>query len=206
MIPTWLEAKKFMCHYGDTYETAKAGVGLAECAARTAGIIASRKPDLLILAGFAGAYEGRGIQKGETVLVKRENSSDLGSCCGTDFRPLSKAGQDPKFNYYDCPGTIPDIFPQVISNSVNVAAIGRRNNLLMDGAIENMEGAAFFSVCNAMEVPFLELRTVSNIVGEGPRDWLKEEASELLSEAIIRLIDTLTENNNVLCNKAYLPH
>lgn len=205
MIPTWLEARKFITRYGETYETVKAGVGLAECAARTAGIIKNRKPDLIILAGFAGAYPDRGISKGETVLVERENSSDLGSCNGTEFRPLPKSGLDPAYNFYDCPGPVPDLFRKVVSNSVNIAALGRKNDLLMDGEIENMEGAAFFAVCRSMYVPFLELRTISNIVGDRPEEWLMGEASEILSDSLATLLDNLSTENNVLY-RAELTH
>lgn len=199
MIPTWAEAKRFITRYGDICETAKAGIGLAECGARTAGIIASRKPDMLILAGFAGAYEGRGITKGETVLVMRENSSDLGSFGGKGFMPLSKDGGDPMHNYYDCPAPLPEIFPKVTSNSVNTAM--RCGDAPFGAEIENMEGAAFFAVCNILDIPFLEIRTISNMVGEERSRWIMDEAAELLSEGIKKTLDHIEENTQTFFGK-----
>lgn len=192
MFPTWLEARKFMRRYGETYEAAKAGVGLAECAARTAKIITERKPGTLILAGLAGAYEGRGIKKGETVLVERENSSELGSLQGDFFRPISKSSDDPSENYYICNTAVPPVFRKVTSNSVNICAVGHHNDLLMEGAIENMEGASFFAVCNALGIKGIEIRTICNFVGEAPTQWIIEEATENLAVNLKKLLDALT--------------
>ncbi len=191
MFPTWVEAKDFVREYGDLYETVKAGIGLAECAARTAKVISERKPDILILAGFAGAYADSNLQKGDTVIVERENSFDLGSLHGGSFRPLPKSGGDPKFNYYTCGTALPATLRRVTSNTVNIAALGRGNGLLPCAEIENMEGAAFFAVCNALKVRFAQIRTISNIVGEGPAEWIFDEAAANLSDGVKKFIAQL---------------
>lgn len=191
MIPTWLEAREFMKLHGETYEVVKAGVGLAECAARTADIISRRKPDLLILAGFAGAYLGKGLRKGQSVLVSRENSRDLGSLRGNDFHPISKDGGTPSDNFYLCKYPLPNIFPSVVSNSVNMAAINHGNDLLMGGDIENMEGASFFAVCNALGVRSMELRIITNIVGAPLKEWIIDEAPGILAEDLRKLIGNI---------------
>jgi adenosylhomocysteine nucleosidase/futalosine hydrolase len=185
MFPTWLEAKDFVLAHGDEYETVRAGIGLAECAARTAKVIAERKPDMLILAGFAGAYPAGNLAKGDTVLVERENSFDLGSLRDDTFRPLSKSDGDAALNYYMCHTLLPDTFRRVTSNTVNIANLGRGNSLLPSAEIENMEGAAFFAVCNAMRTRFAEIRTISNIAGEDPSQWIFREAAARLAKAVI---------------------
>jgi adenosylhomocysteine nucleosidase/futalosine hydrolase len=191
MFPTWLEAKNFALDSGPKYETVKAGVGLAECAARTAKVICERKPGLLILAGFAGVYAGSGLTKGDTVLVERENSFDLGSLRGDAFRPLSQSGGDPALNYYTCRTSLPGTFRGVTSNSVNTAALNRGNDRLPRAEIENMEGAAFFAVCNALRVNFAEIRTISNVVGEDPSRWIFDEAAARLADSVKKFIDML---------------
>ncbi len=216
MFPTWPEASDFVLAHGEKYETVKAGVGLAECAARTAKVIAERRPDTLILAGFAGVY-GRsadgplgggkvqgsgdrpqnsgvavsGLRKGDVVLVERENSFDLGSLQGGTFRPLAKSGGDPPLNFYPCPSPLPLVFTRVTSNTVNIASAGHGNGLLPDAEIENMEGAAFFAVCGALHVRCAEIRVVSNIVGEPTSQWIMAEAAARLAEGVSRFIDTL---------------
>ncbi len=187
MFPTWSEAKYFVMDHGEEFEIVKAGVGLAECAARTAKCIVERKPDLLILAGFAGAYAGSGLEKGETVLVERENCFDLGSLRGDVFRPLSKSGDDPALNYYTCGTLLPDTFRKVTSNTVNTIAPNCGNGLLPRAGIENMEGAAFFAVCNALRVECAEIRTISNFVGEDPSEWIMDEAAARLADGVEKL-------------------
>lgn len=191
MFPTWPEAKDFVLTSGNEYETVMAGVGLAECAARTAKVISDRKPDLIILAGFAGAYPASSLKKGDTVLVEQENSFDLGSLQGGAFHPLTKSGGNPAMNYYICSTPLPEIFRRVTSNTVNTAAPGHGNALLSRAEVENMEGAAFFAVCDALRVGFAEIRTISNIVGEPPSQWNFPESASLLAAGVKKFVDRL---------------
>ncbi|MFA6334491.1 MAG: futalosine hydrolase [Bacteroidales bacterium] len=58
--------------------------------------------------------------------------------------------------------------------------------------IESMEGAAFFYVCIQEKIPFIELRSVSNEVGERNRkSWNIPLALESLKEANKRLLGAL---------------
>ena len=54
MYPTWGEARPFMLgSAGGTAEVWRCGIGAVECAARTAGVLAARRPDFILLAGIA---------------------------------------------------------------------------------------------------------------------------------------------------------
>ena len=140
------------------------GVGMAECAAATARLLAEERPDLVILAGIAGSYTDD-LEVGETVAVATETVADLGrysgkadGCTGGAFTPLFQ-------KTYAAP-LLPEGFRAVRSNTVDMAG----GVLLASGTIvaeiENMEGAAFLAVCAAMGIPAMEVRTVSNRVGE----------------------------------------
>ncbi len=60
--------------------------------------------------------------------------------------------------------------------------------------IESMEGAAFFYVCILEEVPFIELRSVSNEVGERDRaKWNIPLALDSLKRANKKLLEALAE-------------
>lgn len=50
--------------------------------------------------------------------------------------------------------------------------------------IENMEGAAFFDVCLREQIPFWELRAISNTVGEPFGQWNIPLATDALARAI----------------------
>lgn len=191
LFPTAMEAEPFTLKYGGRAGLEICGIGLTECAAATARIIAEKKPDLLILAGIAGAYKGKGLQKGDTVLVTREISADLGSMTDGGFRPLPKSGGSMTGNFYDCPTPLPDIFPKAVSNSVNTAATPCIAETGAEAAIENMEGAAFFAVCGALGTPFAEIRTVSNYVGEPRTQWTIPQAVGKLADGVAALLEEL---------------
>ncbi len=130
------------------------GVGMAECAAATAKLIAEEKPGLMILAGIAGTYSD-GIEIGETVVVESEVIADLGRYDGTFTELYQKT--------YLTPVTVPG-YRTVRSNTTNCA--GAVISLPVKADIENMEGAAFFAMCGSFNVPAMEVRTISNRVGE----------------------------------------
>lgn len=131
------------------------GVGMAECAATTAKVIAEDKPDLMILAGIAGAYSN-GLAVGDTVAVESEVVADMGR--------LSDGGFTGLFQKTYTATALPDGYKAVKSNTTNCA--GAIIAQPAEAAVENMEGAAFFSVCGLFGVPAMEIRTVSNRVGE----------------------------------------
>ncbi|MFA5713555.1 MAG: futalosine hydrolase [Bacteroidales bacterium] len=76
-----------------------------------------------------------------------------------------------------------------------VSGIPERKELLIEEfnpQIESMEGAAFFYVSTLEEIPFIELRSVSNEVGERDRSkWNIPLALENLREAIRTLLEGL---------------
>jgi futalosine hydrolase len=58
--------------------------------------------------------------------------------------------------------------------------------------IESMEGAALHYVCLQEAIPFIQLRSVSNFVGERDKTkWRMEEAVDHLNRELILLIHQL---------------
>ena len=59
--------------------------------------------------------------------------------------------------------------------------------------IESMEGAAFHYVCLSENIPFLQLRSISNFVGERVKtNWKMKEALETLNSNLQRIISELS--------------
>ena len=57
-----------------------------------------------------------------------------------------------------------------------------------------MEGAALHYICLQEEIPFVQIRTVSNYVGERDKTkWKIKEAFENLNDELLKLIDQLTD-------------
>jgi len=62
-----------------------------------------------------------------------------------------------------------------------------------DADIESMEGAALHYVCLQENIPFLQVRSVSNYVGERDKTkWKMKEAIHNLNTELSKLINRLT--------------
>lgn len=183
LSPTEPEIAPFRYGAADGTEIRITGVGPYRCAVATMAAVRDCNPQLLILAGIAGAYPGSGLSVGQTVLVASECAADAGSFVAGDFTP--------KFSgRYDCPWLPAGVpFRAVDSNSVGVAGTPFADRVGVQ--IENMEGAAFFYACLQCGVPFLELRAVSNRVGDPFPEWDVRGAVTALADSLCELLHFL---------------
>jgi nucleoside phosphorylase len=166
------------------------GVGLAAAAYCTATAIARHQPDWLII---AGVYEHSRFAVGDVVLVESECESDLGFFTPTGFTHLADLDIEMDFSVtktWNCP-YLPDNSPLPLarSNSMNAAMAPFINT--QDADIENMEGAAFYRVCTAEQQPFLQVRSISNLVKIGNDDWDMEGSILALTAGLHQIIDVL---------------
>ncbi len=179
VVPTEREAAFFARH---DLRAHICGVGMAECAATTAHLIAGERPALAILAGIAGTYTDE-LQTGDTVTVASETVADLGRRNPDgSFAPLFQKTYSASF--------VPEGFPAVHSNTVNTA--GGIVSSSSEAVIENMEGAAFFAVCERFGVPAIELRTISNRVGDPVTPENLDLAARRLAADLSKLIQRLS--------------
>jgi nucleoside phosphorylase len=177
LIPTAAEARFIAAPAG--VRIVICGVGMAECAAVAAaeifdGIVTGKTPDLMILAGIAGTYANY-LRVGETFMVASEVIADM--------RPQ-------RFQKTYRPTLTPRGFRSVLGNTVNAPGAHAARNVEAD--IENMEGAAFFAVCERLGVPAIELRTVSNRVGEPITTANFDLAVNRLGAAVDKLLSSLS--------------
>ncbi len=165
LFATELEAEKFRT-IAPHATIVICGVGAAECAATTAEIIAQlrerNEQKRLILAGIAGSYSPTFPAVTQVVEVVSEYIAAL----------------PPRFavTYATTPQTS---LPCVSSNSVNREFEGATS-----AQIENMEGAAFMAVCQRFNVDAIQIRAISNIVGEPFNQWKIDEACRALAVAL----------------------
>lgn len=179
MIPTSVEAA-FFCNPGNVI-VRHCGVGMAECAAHTAKAIADETPDLIVLAGIAGAYTDR-LALGDTVAVGSEVVADMGR--------LSQGRFDELFQKTYEATLLPGGFEAVKSNTVSCAGANIRKP--PSAEIENMEGAAFFAVCSQFGIPAMEIRTISNRVGEKISAENMIVSTNRLASALERIVAELS--------------
>ncbi len=186
LVPTKQEIEPFMelpATEGVVVEIC--GVGMAEMAAAACRAIGKHAPGFLILAGIAGAYPGSKFDVGDVAIVETERVADLGALHPKGFLPMYT-------KTYGCPHADRLIeFDKASGYTVSTAAAPF---VIPDNTdFENMEGAAFFSVCTAAGVPFVELRAVSNPVSSDRKRWNIPLATQNLTAALVKLIETIRQ-------------
>ena len=162
--------------------------------------------DLVIQAGIAGSF-GKAPAMGETVLVQQDAFGDLGTEKEEEFCTLFDANLADKNEAPFTDGWLTnknewlDNSPlqKVKAVTVNKVSDDRLLTRQLEAAfhphIESMEGAALHYVCLLEQIPFLQIRTISNCVGERNKaKWKLEDAVKNLNSELEQLIVQITSN------------
>ncbi len=161
--------------------------------------------DIIIQAGVAGTCN-QNILLGQTVLVKQDCFADLGIEEKEIYTPVFKTGFADKDEFPFKNGWLinPEIamrksnLPWVKAITVNKISDSDLQNQQFrkefDADIETMEGAALHYVCLQENIAFLQMRSISNHVGErDKKKWMLKEAVENLNTELTALIDRLID-------------
>ena len=148
------------------------GIGTTSLSYLLTKKIQNKNFDLIINIGIAGSFK-QDIPIGEIVFVKNEIFADLGIEEKNKFVPISKSNlSDLCESSFSCNykhSFLKDL-PRTSSITVcrtsgQIQTIKERIRLF-NPDIENMEGAAFFQICQKENIPFVEIRSISNFVTE----------------------------------------
>ena len=193
------------------------GLGKVNAAAAAAAILSGYSVSRLWMWGSAGAYDLAGVEICDVALASEEILGDEGVATISSWQPLDVIGiplidstQKPVFNRMEVdplelnrsrqllsewqriPGA-----PQVhLGPFVTVSAVSgspARARLLSGryGALcENMEGGAVAQVCLRYQVPFLEIRGLSNRAGDRrKKGWQLSKALSNCQQALVYLLE-----------------
>ena len=176
------------------------GVGPVEAAAGTARALAAAAYDAVINAGIAGGFRGR-CTVGDAVVCAREDFADLGLEDGSAF-PLPggvtlertvEADRGLLQPFLD--GQIPVIVGRGLTSSI-VTSTDARATLLAQrfrSDVESMEGFAVLRAALAAGVPAIEVRGVSNLVGDrATNGWNFRAGAEAAVATTDALLDVLS--------------
>lgn len=169
------------------------GVGPAAAAAGTARLLARRDYRAVVSVGIAGGFPGR-ADVGGTVLATRTIAADLGAESPDGFLPIEELGFGSSVLEVD-PGllkTLQAALPQAVAGDIltlstvtgTAGTTARLTVRFPDAVAEAMEGYGVAIAAAGAEVPFAELRTISNPIG--PRDraaWRLADAFAALRAA-----------------------
>ena len=158
--------------------------------------------DLVIQAGIAGSFN-YDLGLGEVVLVKQDTFADIGMEEKENFMTVFQAGFAEKDSYPFSDGWLINPNP-LFSRSLLPAVKGITVNKVSDSMvqklqsinnfapeIESMEGAALHYVCLQERVPFIQIRSISNCIGERDKSkWKLKEAIANLNLALSKLLLT----------------
>lgn len=181
-------------------KTVITGVGLVPATYHVQKAIAADRPDLVIQAGIAGCFDlDRPL--GEVVAVSEEVLADVGVEEQGRFRDLLDLGlqkpDTPPFRDGRLPNPHLDRFKNLPpARSLSVSEITTRPDRIQfykeryDPLVESMEGAALHYVCLQENVPFLQVRALSNYIGERDKTrWLIGPSLANLRKAITQLLN-----------------
>ncbi|HQY10655.1 MAG TPA: futalosine hydrolase [Ferruginibacter sp.] len=161
--------------------------------------------DLIIQAGIAGTFNS-GVRLGQVVLVKQDTFADLGAEEKDNFIPLFESGLADKNEFPFTNGWLVNnskLMQQTTLEVVSAVTVNKVSDSLLqkqqlvkhfNAGIESMEGAALHYICLQENIPFLQLRSVSNLVGERDKTkWKMKEAIDNLNTELLKLIHGLTD-------------
>jgi len=172
------------------------GVGTASTIYHLMKELQRNKPHLFLQAGIAGSFD-ESISPGQSVVVNSDRFADLGvqeNDQWNDVFDMKLAeGDGWLINQHHQLLSAANL-PIVKSISINeiTTSTARIKQLIekYNPAIESMEGAAFHYVCLQEGIPFLQLRTISNYVGERDKSkWQMKLALENLAADVQSFLD-----------------
>lgn len=163
-----------------------------------------KKPDVIIMAGIAGSLSTK-LQLGDVVVIKDEALADLAVQEKDGYKDVFdlKLLAPNQFPYTKKKLVNPFsvlmeriLLPQVSSVTVNQITSSKKTAELYHkkykATIENMEGAALHLVCIKENIPFVQIRSISNYVGQrNKKKWQLKEAVQNLNAELIRLVESL---------------
>lgn len=185
-------------------QTLITGVGLVNTTFALTSFLNIEQPDLIIQAGIGGSFEIQ-YPLASTWLINKEYFGDLGVQENNQFFDMFDKGFIHENEFPFSKNALKNIhlstyntigFPSTTGISVNeISTAPIRIQQLKDKyqpGIESMEGAAFHFVALQKNIPFLQMRSVSNFVGERNKEfWNIKEAILNLNISLQELISSL---------------
>ena len=180
------------------------GVGQVPTTYFLSNQIESQIPDLIIQIGIAGTFLND-IPLGEVFAVESERMADLGVEENKSFQSIFdlKLMDDNNFPFTNRQLINPHqhLFQKTNLKKVSAITVNEISTSTTrisyyqqqyNPAIESMEGAAFHYCCIMKNIPFIQIRGVSNFVGERDKTkWQIEKSLEAVAKSTLALISNI---------------
>jgi len=186
---TQLEIQEYLVQAQPHHDVLITGVGIAVATFELTHQLNHHHYDAVVQAGVAGAFSGSGFEAGDVVAVERDALGDTGVYEKGEFKSLHQAGlsleKDWMVNHTELlkrcnlPTARAITVSTITDDAGYIAALQQR----WQPQIESMEGAALHMICLRRQIPFVQIRAISNMVGERNKDnWRLGTAISNLNE------------------------
>ena len=178
------------------------GIGLTARTYHLLRQVALKKYDLVIQAGVAGSFDLK-ISLGEVVAVKQDTIADQSVVELEKLKTLFDLKLVPQDQYPYKKGWLINTNKEILKRTklkivkgISVNQISTSKQMIkfyrdvFDPVTESMEGAALHYVCLMGNIPFLQLRSISNYIGErNKKKWDMMDSIVNLNKALIKTIN-----------------
>jgi futalosine hydrolase len=165
----------------------QSGVGMLSTAVALTKLVYEEKPDLIVQVGIAGTFDAK-MELGKVLVITDDMVGDLGVMEDGKWKDIF----DMKLEKSNYPPYEKKRLPNTWLAQFNVLKLEKANAITINEistdeehihqlikkynpVIESMEGAALHYVCREMNIPFLQIRAVSNYVGERDKNKMADE-------------------------------
>ncbi len=185
-------------------------------AAHTATLLAGFNPAAMIIFGIGGAYPSSGAKIGDVALAKEEIAGDEGVFTADGFKdteymgiPLLKTATSVIYTTYPAQDSLVKQCSQsltlhqksgrasvhigtfvTLSTCTGTTVRARELEERYHGLCENMEGAAASQVAGLHNIPWIEVRGISNMVEDrNLKNWNIPGAAQAAQQAVLRILE-----------------
>ncbi len=191
---TEMEIKPLMSSYFEA-DYLITGVGSPATVYHLLKKITFKKYDLVLQVGVAGSFD-ESLKLGEVVLVNADCFADLGAIENKKFYSLFDLNLNNENGWFINEHQFNTTLKFVKGVSVNCLTDEAEKIALFkekyQAQIESMEGAALHFVCLQEKNPFLQIRGISNFVGERDKSkWDLKSAIENANNAALQILKSM---------------
>ena len=184
----------------------ESGIGLLASSVSLMKMFVQETPSLIIQVGIAGCFDKK-IPLGKVFAVKDDFAGDIGVMENKVWKDLFDLKLDkPNDAPYE-KKSLPNPWlsqynllklPTKKGVTVNTISTDKNKINLYSGrykaTLESMEGAALHYIGRDLNIPFIQIRAVSNYVGERNKaKWNMQEAIYNLNETLLQYLDALNK-------------
>ena len=182
----------------------QSGIGMLAASFALTKLAIEDKPDLIIQVGIAGTFDTT-QPLGTVVVINEETIGDLGVEEDGKWKDLfdlklEKSSYHPfekrklpnqwltKYNLLGLHEVSGITVNEISTNQERIQKLMKKYN----PTIESMEGAAVHYVARETNIPFIQIRAISNYIGERDKsNWQMKLAIDNLNQTLIQYVDCL---------------